>query len=86
MIDTDISLAREFQKHLSEPTHAHVLIDHGKDSKRSSKLKWTEREYHVQDRTYVQHQLVKIFICFNAVPSIIILCYTCRTPFSDRVD
>ena len=29
--NTDISLAREFQKHLSEPTRSHGLLDHGKD-------------------------------------------------------
>ena len=29
----DISLASEFQKHLSYPAHTNVVIDHGKDRK-----------------------------------------------------
>ena len=53
--NTDISLEREFQKHISDPTQAHGLLDHGKDRKRASKKKWTEREYHLQDRKYVPH-------------------------------
>ena len=44
----DISLAREFQKHLSDPTWAYGLLDHGKGRKLASKQKWTDREYHVQ--------------------------------------
>ena len=43
--NTDISLAREFQKHLSDPTQVHGLLDHGKDRKRSSKRKWANCEY-----------------------------------------
>ena len=31
--NTDISLAREFQKHISDPTRAHILLNHGKDIK-----------------------------------------------------
>ena len=31
MSNTDISLERVFQKHLSDPTHAHGLIYHVKD-------------------------------------------------------
>ena len=60
MINKDISLERVFQKHLSDPTHAHGLIDHVKDRKRASKRKWTEREYHVQENKYVQYKSVKI--------------------------
>ena len=45
---TDTSLARELQKHLSNPTRSHDLLDHGKDRKRASKRKWNDREYHVQ--------------------------------------
>ena len=45
-----ISLAREFQKHLSDPTRAHGFIFNGKYRKRDSNDKWTEHEYHVQYR------------------------------------
>ena len=34
IINTNINLEREFQKHPSDPTHAHVLIDHGNTVKR----------------------------------------------------
>ena len=38
----DISLAREFQKHLSEPTRTHGLLYHGKYRKHASKQIWTD--------------------------------------------
>ena len=31
--NTDISVSREFQKYISDPTRAHGLIDNGKDRK-----------------------------------------------------
>ena len=48
--DTNISLAREFQKHLSDPTRAHGLLDHVKDIKCDSKWKWTGSEYHYKKK------------------------------------
>ena len=36
------------------------MIDQGKDRKQSSKNKWTECEYHVQDRKYLQQKPVKM--------------------------
>ena len=53
MSNTCISLTREFQKHISEPTCAHGLIDHRKYRKQDRKSKRTEREYHVHDIKYV---------------------------------
>ena len=50
MSNTDISLARVFQKRLSDPTRTYGFIDNGKDRKRASKREWMEREYHVQER------------------------------------
>ena len=43
----DVSLAKEFQKHISNDDPKHGFIDQGKDIKRASKIKWTYREYHV---------------------------------------
>ena len=60
--NTDISLATEFQKNISDPKCAHSLIDHRKDRKRASKLKCTERAYYVLDRKYVYHKSLK-FSC-----------------------
>ena len=37
--NTDISLEREFQKHLSDPTRAQGLLDHSKYIKHASKQK-----------------------------------------------
>ena len=53
--NTDISLAREFQKHISSPTRAYGLLDHGKYRKSVSKRKWTDSEYHVQECTLAVH-------------------------------
>ena len=40
MSNTDISPARVFKNHLSDPTRANVLIDHGKYGKQASEGKW----------------------------------------------
>ena len=42
----DVSLAKYFQKHLSKDNRKHGFIYQVKDRKRSSKRKWTDREYH----------------------------------------
>ena len=60
MNNTYISLAREFQKNISDPTRTHGLIDHRKYREKFSNHKWTEREYHVQDRKDVQQKSVKM--------------------------
>ena len=49
MSNTDIRPARVFQKHISDPTRTHGLIDHRKYRKRYCKRKWKECEYHVQE-------------------------------------
>ena len=59
MSDTEISLARVFQKYISDPTCAHVLIDNGKYSKQDSNQKCKDVEYHIKDNKYVQHKSVK---------------------------
>ena len=63
----DVSLDKEFQKHLSNNDRKHGLIDQGKDSKMSSKRKWTDREYHVQDNADVSHKDVKMYCCLRSV-------------------
>ena len=40
---SDVSFAREFQKHLSTEAHKHRVIDQGKNKKQASKQNWTER-------------------------------------------
>ena len=65
---TDISLASEFQKHLSDPTRAHVLLDQGKEIKHAIKRKLTEREYHLQGSQDVSHISVKILCETTQLP------------------
>ena len=66
----DISLAREFQKYLSDPTRSHVLLYHGKYRKRSIKRKWTYREYNVQYSKDLSQILVKISWELTKLPAL----------------
>ena len=59
----DVSMGKEFQKHLSKEHRNHGVIDMGKYRKRASKRKWIDREYHDQDNSDVAHKDVKI--CCN---------------------
>ena len=47
--NTGISFAREFQKHLSDPTWAHGLLNHGNYRKHASKQKLNNCAYNVQE-------------------------------------
>ena len=58
----DVSLAKEFQKHLSKDVCKHGFIYQVKYRKRSSKRKWTDREYHVQYNADVAHKDVKFIV------------------------
>ena len=58
--NTDITLAREFQKHFSDPTWEHGFFYNGKDRKCASKRKSNDREYHVQGSKYMSHISDKI--------------------------
>ena len=66
----DASLDKELQKHLSKDYLKHGFIDHGKERKRSSKIKWTDREYHVQNNAYVAHKDVKMYCDTNRFPAL----------------
>ena len=61
----DVSLAKEFQKNLSNYDREHVVIDQGKDRKIASKRKWTDREYHVQDNGDAAQKDVKMYCDTN---------------------
>ena len=52
-------------KNLSNDDRKHGLIDQGKDRKRSSKRKWTDREYHVQDNAGLLQKAVKMYCDTN---------------------
>ena len=60
--NNDVILAKEFQNHLSKEHWKHGVIDDVKYRKISSKRKWTDREYHVQDNADVAHKDVKFIV------------------------
>ena len=64
----DVSLAKEFQKRLSKKHRKHGFIDQGKYRKISSKIKWTDREYHVQNNADGAHKDVKMYCDTNQFP------------------
>ena len=55
---------------MSKDDHKHVFIDKGNFKKRSSKIKWTEREYPVPDNADVAHQDVKMYCDTNQFPTL----------------
>ena len=63
--NTEAVLALEFQKHFSNAPHKHGILDHGIHTKISSKQKWTDIEYHVQNNKDVEHQYVKVYCVTN---------------------
>ena len=66
----DVSLAKKIQKHLSKDHCKHGVIDQGTYGKRSSKRKWTDIEYHVQDNYDVAHKDVKMYCDTKQFPAL----------------
>ena len=54
---------------MSKDDRKHGVIDYGKDRKKASKRKWTDREYHIQDNADVAHKYVKIYCDTNQFPT-----------------
>ena len=67
---TDASLDKEFQKNISREHRKYGIIDQGKYRKRASKIKWTDREYHVQDDAKVEHKDVQLYCDTNQFPKL----------------
>ena len=57
----NVSLAQLFQKHLSNSSHKRGILDNVRHKKHSSKQKWTNREYRMQNTEDVENQYVKIY-------------------------
>ena len=57
----DVSLAKEFQHHLTKEHHKHCVIDQGKNNKRFMERKWIDKQYHVQDKADVSQQDVRMY-------------------------
>ena len=55
----DVSLAREFQQHLTKDNRKNCVIDQGKYKIIFMGGKWTDRQYHVQNNYNVSHKIVR---------------------------
>ena len=55
---------------MSKDDPKHGVIDKVKYRKRSSKIKWEDREYHDQDNSYVAHKDVKMYCDTNHFPEL----------------
>ena len=66
----NVSLAKEFQHHLTKDHRKNGVIDHGKNRKQFIKRKYTDRQYHLQDNTDVAYRDVKMFCNTNHLPTL----------------
>ena len=64
-------------------SHKHDILDYGEHKKRSSKKKWTNREYYVRNNEDVENQDVKIYCNKNQFPELL-LCVTHNKPHGVR--
>ena len=64
----DVSLAKEFQHHLTKYHRKNGVIDQGKYKKLFMEIKWTDRQYHVQDNSAVSHKDVRMYCNTNQFP------------------
>ena len=63
--NNDVSLAKEYQKHLSKEHRKHGVFEQEKYNKRAIKRKCTDREYHDQNNADVSHKDVKMYCDTN---------------------
>ena len=61
----DVSLDKEFQDHLTKDNRKDGAIDQRKSKKRFMEIKWTDRQYHVQDNVDVELKDVKMYCNTN---------------------
>ena len=55
---------------MSKDDLKHGVIDQGKYRKISSKITWTDRDYHVQDNADVAYKYVKMYCDTNQFPTL----------------
>ena len=65
-----VSLAKEFQHHLTKEHRKNGLFGRGKNNKRFMEIKWTDKQYHVQDNYDVAYQYVIIYCNTNQFPEL----------------
>ena len=59
------SLAKEYQTYISKEHRKHGVINQENIEKISSKIKWTDREYNVQDNADVAYKDMKMYCDTN---------------------
>ena len=60
-----VSLAKEFQEHMTKNHRKDGVIDQGKSRKICMERKWTERKYHVQENVSVELKYLKNYCNTN---------------------
>ena len=79
----DVSMDKQFQKHLYMEHCKHGVIYQGKYRKIASKINWKDRECHVQDNSYVTHKDVKMYYDTNQFQELQ-FCGSHKTPHGAR--
>ena len=64
----DVSLAKELQHFMTKNNRKNGVIDQVKYKKQYMERKWTYRQYHVQDNSYVENQDLKIYCNTSQFP------------------
>ena len=65
-----VSLAKEFQHHLTKEHNKNGVFDQVKNNKRFTGIKWTERQYCVQDNADVERKYMRVYRNTNQLPSL----------------
>ena len=66
----NVRLAKEFQEHLTKKHRKDGAIDQGKFKKRFMERKWTDRQYHVQYNSNIEHKYVIMYCNTNQFPAL----------------
>ena len=66
----DVSLAKEFQHHMTKEHRKNGVFDQCKIKRRFMERKCTDSQYHVQDNPDVAHQDVRMYCNTNKFPSL----------------
>ena len=61
----DVSLAKEFQHHMTKEHRKNGFFDRVKNNKLFMEIKWTDRQYHVHDNAAVELKYVRIYCNTN---------------------
>ena len=82
----DVSLAKEFQQHLTKEHRKNDVFDQSKYKKIFMERKWTERQYHVQYNSDVEHKYVRMYSNTNQFPEFPIFWSTFQTSWRKRAE